>query len=210
MNFKNQLVEDAYKDFTPSVNVKKTVQILLEYVPREDTAHLQSIILTNTAALSRGRRRQKSSSGASIPFVAGLYHRTWKGNPAYIEIFVDNILSRAEKYELWFTFFRNLLFATVLYHEIGHHVQYMSKSKLVSREAYAEKYATHLKRHFVQRRYWYVKKIYWLLKKVGVVRLITRGNRKFKRPFSSNRNVSKPSPGGTQQSLPSEMRAFIL
>ncbi len=35
-------------------------------------------------------------------------------------------------------------------------------------------------------------------------------NRKFKRPFSSNPKVAKLSPGGAQQSLPSEMRAFNL
>ena len=37
-----------------------------------------------------------------------------------------------------------------------------------------------------------------------------RGNRNFKRPFSSNKKVAKPSPGGKQQSPPSEMREFIL
>jgi len=35
-------------------------------------------------------------------------------------------------------------------------------------------------------------------------------NRNFKRPFSSNKKVAKPSPGGKQQSPPSEMREFIL
>jgi hypothetical protein len=87
------LIQEVYKDYTPSVNVKKIVKILLEYVPPEDLAYLQSIVLTNTAALSRERKRQRSSSGASIPLLGGLCTQTWKGQPAYIEIFVDNILN---------------------------------------------------------------------------------------------------------------------
>ncbi len=38
----------------------------------------------------------------------------------------------------------------------------------------------------------------------------TLGNRNFKRPFSSNKKVAKPSPEGKQQSPPSEMREFTL
>src|SRR5680860_539394 len=125
------LIQEVYKDYTPSVNVKKTVQILLQYVSHQDLAHLQSIILTNTPALSRARKRQRSSSGASISDVLGRYHPGWKGQAAYIEIYVDNIFNDGSWYDLKLPVLRNLMFAKVLYHEIGHHIQVISNSKLV-------------------------------------------------------------------------------
>ena len=135
------MIQEIYKDYTPEVNVRKIIQILLEYVPPEDLGHLQSIVLTNTAVLSRRRKRQRSSSGAPISRVLGRCHQRWKGQPAYIEIFVDNILSEASWYDLRIPMLRNLMFAKVLYHEIGHHVQVISNSKLVKEEAFADKYA---------------------------------------------------------------------
>jgi len=50
MGLKKPLVQEVYKDFTPAVNVKKTVQMLLGYVPPEDLIGIHEIILTNTGA----------------------------------------------------------------------------------------------------------------------------------------------------------------
>lgn len=157
MNQSTSLIQEIYKDYTPSVNVKKTVQILLQYVSPQDLAHLQSIILTNTAALSRARKRQRSSSGASISDVLGRCHYRCKGQLAYIEIFVDNILNSGSWYDLRIPMLRNLMFAKVLYHEIGHHVQVISNSKLIKEEAFADKYATRLKKRFLQQNYRYLR-----------------------------------------------------
>ena len=178
MSQKRSLVQEIYKDYTPQVNAKKTVQILLNYVPPEDLAHLQSIVLTNTLALSRKRKRQRSSSGASISDVLGRYHPGWKGQAAYIEIYVDNILSDASWYELRIPMLRNLMFSKVLYHEIGHHVQVISNSQLVKEEAFADKYAHRLDKRFVRQRYGHYrplwKSFYWFIKKVGLVKFIER------------------------------------
>ena len=150
----------------------------MEYVPPQDLAYLQSIVLTKTAALSRERKRKRSSSGASIPFVGGLYTQTWKGQPAYIEIFVDNILNSGSWYDLRVPIMRKRMFAKVLYHEIGHHVQVISNSKLVQKEAFADKYAACLGKCFSQQRYRYLRPfllplinaILWFIRKIGLVK----------------------------------------
>ncbi|WP_342348468.1 hypothetical protein [uncultured Nitrospira sp.] len=172
------MVQEIYKDYTPEVNVRKIIQILLEYVPPEDLAHLQSIVLTNTAALSRKRKRQRGASGAPISRVLGRCQQRWKGQLANIEIFVDNILSDASWYDLRIPMLRNGMFANVLYHEIGHHVQVISNSQLVKEEAFADKYARRLKKRFVRQRYGHYrplwKSFYWFIKKVGLVKFIER------------------------------------
>jgi hypothetical protein len=174
MNQKRSLVQENYKDYTPQVNAKKTVQILLNYVPPEDLANLQSIVLTNTAALSRKRKRQRSSSGAPISDVLGRYHPGWKKQPANIEIYVDTIFNDASWYDLKLPILRNLMFAKVLYHEIGHHIQIISNSKLVKGEAFADKYASRLSNRMFRQRYGHFRPLwnsfYWFIQKVGFVR----------------------------------------
>lgn len=170
------LIQEVYKDYSPPVNVMKTVEVLLGYVPPKDLGHLQSIVLTNTGALSRGRKRERSSSGAFISQVLGRYHHGWKGQPAYIEIYVDNILDSASWYDLRLPMLRNWMLAKVLYHEIGHHIQAISNSKLVKGEAFAEKYAARLRKRFSQERYGYFrplwKSFFWFIKKIGLVKYI--------------------------------------
>ena len=182
------LIQEVYKDYTPSVNVKKIVKILLQYVPPEDLAHLQTIVLMNTAALSRERKRQRSSSGASILEVMGRYHPGYKEQPAYIEIYVDNILEGRSDFYLKLPFSRNFLFAEVLFHEIGHHVQYWSKSKLTDKEVFADKHAVELSRMFFRQHYWFLRPfkvpimvLSWFMKKLRLVELVEKHGRVEKR-----------------------------
>lgn len=174
MNFKTHLVQEVYSDYEPPVNVKKTVQVLLEYVPPEDLAHLESIVLTNTAALSRRKKRQRSSSQAPLSRVLGRYYQRWKGEPAHIELYVDNSLEGASWYDLRLPVFRNWMFAKILYHEIGHHVQVISNAQRVKKEDFAERYAARLLKRFCQERYGHLrpwtKPIFWSLKKVGFLK----------------------------------------
>ena len=147
-------------------------------MPPQDLAHLKEIILTNTGALSRERKRHRGSSGAPISRILGRYSQRWKGQPAYIEIFVNNILEDVSWFDRRIPVLRNSMFAKVLYHEIGHHVQMISNSKLVKKEAFADEYALRLRRRFAQHRYrhirpWY-KAFYWFIKKIGLVKLIDR------------------------------------
>ena len=173
MSQKRSLVQENYKDYIPQVNVKKTVQILLNYVPPEDLAHLQFIVLTNTAALSRARKRQRRSSGAPLSRVMGRCYQRWKGQPAYIELYVDNILKDVSWYDLRLPMFRNWMFAKILYHEIGHHVQVLSNAKLVKEEVFAEKYAASLKKSFSRQRYGYLRFLLPLIKVcLGFIRII--------------------------------------
>lgn len=175
------VIQEAYKDYTPPINVIKTVEVLLEYVPPEDLGHLQSIVLTNTGALSRDRKRRRRTSGAPISHVRGLYHQAWNRQPAEIEIFVDNTINCGSWYDLRVPILRKMMFAEVLYHEIGHHVQVISNSKLVQKEAFADKYAARFRKRFLQKRYRYLRPfvpfllplinaILWCIRRIALVK----------------------------------------
>ena len=179
MDLKTPCVQEVYKDFTPSVNVKNTVEILLGHVPPEDLAGLGEILLTNTAALSRERKRRRRSSRSPISDVLGRYYQAWKGQPARIEIFVDNILKSWPRYGPRLPFVRKFMFYEVLYHEIGHHVQYVSNSQLIEKEDFAERYKKKLSSRFFRQRYLYCrplrllgKALYWVCKKTGFVKYV--------------------------------------
>ena len=118
-------VTEHYKDFKPEVNALATVNRLVKGIKDEYLNGLDAIVLTNTDALNRQRRRQKTWSRkrkvAVATDAAGLYHRAWKGEKAWIEIFVNHI-PLPPRYLRWIPLLRDLVFADVLFHELGHHI----------------------------------------------------------------------------------------
>ena len=66
MSLSKPLVKEVYMDYQPSVNVLKTINVLLECVPPQFLSGLDEVVLTNAGSLSRERRRrQKGPSRAA-------------------------------------------------------------------------------------------------------------------------------------------------
>jgi hypothetical protein len=174
-------IQELYTDYTPSVNVKRTIETLLFSVPSKTLAGLQEIILTNVSGLSREQRRIKGILGTRPSQSKGRYHPEGKGRPAQIYLFVDNILEDRSGFYLKLPFSKNFLFAEVLFHEIGHHVQYWSKSKLTDKEGFANRQAAELSRKFFRQHYWYllpfkvpIKVLNWFMKKLRVAEWVAK------------------------------------
>jgi len=73
------------------------------------------------------------------------------------------------------------MFKKTLYHEIGHHVQFISKSKLGSDEAFADTYKAKISKRMIRQRYWYLRPLvlpgrmfFWFIEKVGIVKYIEK------------------------------------
>lgn len=164
MKSQRPLIQETYKEYTPPVNVANAVQTLLAYVPSKYLAGLDQIVLTNAASLSQERRRQKTALGSPTPNVKGLYHQLWNGQPAWIEIFVDNTLQEWPSKLIKLPFFRNYALSEALYHEIGHHIQFTKKLQFGDGEAFAEQYESKLFRLFFRKRYWYLQPIIFPLR----------------------------------------------
>ncbi len=171
-------IREDYKDYGPPVNVKRTIENLLSYVPPEDLGGLEEIVLTNVTALPRRDRRRKGNTGGLPANRLGHYCSKSNNRKANIVIFVDNVLKKYAPWSLKVPFLKNHLFAEVVFHEIGHHVQATSgvdlkRISVSGEEAFADRYAEKIRKIFIGKHYWYLKRfpvllrIYgWLLKKI--------------------------------------------
>lgn len=131
------------------------------------------IVLTNHDALSHDKRRRKLwSRRRKVPlkYALGSYHQAWKGDPAWIDLFVDRITAY---YTFPFMFRLPILpympFGEVLYHEIGHHIHKTIRPEFQEREDVADKWRDKLTRRFIRQQYWYLMPV--LLPLAGTVQL---------------------------------------
>src|SRR5712672_1489706 len=118
-------VREFFLEWTPPFDVKATVSRMLGAVPSRYLVGLRTVVLTNTHALSPRRKKGKIPSHKRrirADECNGLYHHAFRGDPPWIEIFVDNIFRNAPSFVVRLALFREILLAKTLYHELGHHV----------------------------------------------------------------------------------------
>jgi hypothetical protein len=152
-------VEERYRDWSPPVSVAHAVTQMIEGVPERFTAGMDSIILTNASGLNHSDRRSKVTAAGHKVRIAesgGLYHQAWKGKPAWIELFIDNIFAGIPQRALRFSFLRDMVLGSVLFHEIGHHVHRTCAPEFREKEDVAEDWSVRLLGPYMRRRYWYL------------------------------------------------------
>jgi len=153
-------VSEHYRDWQPPVDGKRTVEYLLRQVPEAYLAGLGGVVLTNAGGLARGRRRARTwvrGRKIAIEDARGLYHATWKGQPAWIELFIDRICGRCPRWVLRVGLIREWLFAEVLFHEVGHHVHATARKEHADRESVADRWRDAILATYVRGRYWYLR-----------------------------------------------------
>ena len=161
------MIVESYRDFEPPAEFKRSVEMLLRYVPQEYLVGLKSIVLTNRAALNRNQRRQKIWSRnrkVRLAECRGSYSREWKSSPATVWLYVDNILQSEPEALRRIPILRYYSTGEVLYHEIGHHIHSVHEPVYEGRENVAEDWSRRLWRHFLRTRYWYLTPFLYLLR----------------------------------------------
>jgi len=150
-------INEAYRDYTPPVNVLKTLHRLLRTVPGKYLRGLDCIVLTNEAGMSRkdrvGRvwsRRRKFDKSR----VLGRYHGSSRDCP-YIELRVDKIISSLNGTFLRIPLLREIGFGSVLFHELGHHIHHKICPQHEEKEDVADQWAKKLIGNFIRKQYWY-------------------------------------------------------
>lgn len=152
-------IYENYGFYKPRMNVRKMVDELLMEVAPEYLQGLGSIVLSSQTRLPRKDRRKKFlSRGRKIPSsdVLGFYSQSWKGRPAYIELYVDKILAQAPSWILYIPMARFILIASVLYHELGHHLHKTQYPEFKEKEDVAEEWRRKLTKAAIRKRYRYV------------------------------------------------------
>lgn len=154
---KSVKVREAYRDYTPTIDVAAIVRQLLDTVPGKYLRGLDCVVLTNEAALPRrdrigrvwSRKRKFDKS-----HVLGRYHRQTRDHAAYIELRIDKIIRWIEEVPAAFLF-RKLLFGHVLFHELGHHIHRTIRPEYREKEDVADNWSANLNVNFVRKTYWY-------------------------------------------------------
>jgi hypothetical protein len=167
-----EIVEN-YRDFEPTANFRMLLEDLLDAVPAKYLVGLKTIVLANQSALTRDERRQKIWSRnrkIRLAEARGSYYRATKSSPATVWLYVDNILRSESPWFRRLPILRYYELATVLYHEIGHHIHAVHRPVFEGKEEVAEDWSKKLFGRFCRLRYWYLRPfVYtiWLLIELG-------------------------------------------
>jgi hypothetical protein len=152
-------VEVVYRDYKPPVDAERAIRQMIELTSPEYLAGLRSVVVRNSGSLNHNGRRAKTWSRKRKVVVrdcGGVYHQKWKGEPAWIEVFVDNILDGWPRAFLWVPLVRDKLIGDALFHEIGHHVHSTRAPEHREKENVADKWRKRLGRAYMRKKYWYV------------------------------------------------------
>ena len=128
-------------------------------IPQKYIGGLKTIVVRESTTLNHKRRRSKTylrKVKVKIKECLGLYHQKWNREPAWIELFIDNIYDGVPKFVLFIPFFRELILAQVLHHEIGHHIHYTKIPEFKEKEDVAEKWTGKLFNYYFWHTYWYI------------------------------------------------------
>lgn len=161
-------VIESYVNYSPPLDYSAIAKRLLATVPDKYSIGLASVVLSNlsgqprrlrTGTLPRRGRRIKRER------VAGLYHPEWRGQKAWIQVFVDQIKMPPRPFR-WIRPLRELLFGDVLYHELGHHAHTI-RPEYREKEDVAENWRVRFSVNHLRQSYWL---LYWVLRVAASLR----------------------------------------
>lgn len=156
---------ENYRNWQPSINAGIIVRRLIDTIPVRYLIGLHSIVLTNSSGLNHQQRHTKTKSRGkkvAISSALGSYHQAFRGKPATIELFVDNIVNHSFRKFLWIPFFRDFAFAQTVFHELGHHLHVTQAREFKEKEDVADKWARKLSVMYFRRQHSYLLPIAWV------------------------------------------------
>lgn len=167
------VIREFYNDFVPPRYVRKLVSNLVSSVPTKYLRGLDCVVLTNQSGHPRRHRLGKvTSRKRRVPQsrVLGRYYRAHQGKPAWIELFVDNLSAGVSSHSL-VPFVRTAIFAHVLFHEVGHHIDATVRPEFRDKEDIADSWSKRLLRIYFRERYRFprpiAKALGWMIKAIA-------------------------------------------
>jgi hypothetical protein len=153
-------IVEHYRDWQPPSRVRSVVEDLLGATPSHYLRGLRSVVLTNSGSLTGPRRRGKTRSRqrkVAVSRCLGLYHGAWRGQPAHIEIFVDNCLAPLPVRLRRVAIFQELQLGPTYFHEIGHHIHSTVAPEHCEREDVADRWSRQLFRAYFRQRHGFLR-----------------------------------------------------
>lgn len=155
-------VVEGYKDYVPPRGVRRTIDRLLSSLPEHYLSGLESVVLTNADAVGRGKTRRLGGRKHDLRDCRGFHYPQSANGKPWIEIIVDNTIADYPPWVIWVPLIRDVLFAEVVFHEVGHHLN--ATVGLIARgeESAAERWGQRLGRSYLQKHYWYLRPFFWV------------------------------------------------
>jgi len=152
-------VREDYRDYKPPAWVSKTVRQLLDSLSERHVGGLSAIVLTESALISKGRTRRVAGKKYAMKECLGFYYQKTHRYPATVFLVVDNIIgARPPRY--WrIPPFRHVDVGTILFHEIGHHLNHTRRTVAGGEEASADEWGRRLTRMHFWAKYWYLRPV---------------------------------------------------
>ena len=165
-------IHENYKEYQAPLWVRPTVERLLASLQSQHIGGLRSVVLSDSAAVGRGRTGRVKGRKYNRHDCRGFYHEAWRGEAPWIELVIDNILASQAASLLRWQLFRDLAIGRTLYHEVGHHLHATVGSAAEGGEASAENWRKRLSKLHGRKRYWYLRPLrlfllafLWLLRR---------------------------------------------
>ena len=163
-------VRESHINYRPPRHVLSTVTKLLRDLPSQALSGLESVVLTNSQAVGRGKTHRVKGRKYARRSCLGIYHPKESSEQPWIEIVVDNAIvcffPRGLTRFSYVPILREMPLADVLFHEIGHHLDHTVGAPAPSGESAAEAWQKRLLRSYMQKRLWVLIPLMRLTKRV--------------------------------------------
>ena len=184
-------VREDYQNYTPPAWLSETVRQLLESLSDQHVGGLSAIVLTESALIGKGRTRRVAGRKYAMKDCLGFYHPRWQSEPPAIFLIVDNILADKPPICWRLPFSRDIFLGSVLFHEVGHHINDTVGSLAGGEEASADAWERRLWRIHVRKKYGYLRPVFKPLRLIagGLLRILRRRARR-RESFGSHRSAN--------------------
>jgi len=152
-------IQENYKNYDAPRAALKSAERMVRYTPQKYLIGLNYINLTNTDALKRKYRRQKTKfrkRKISLNHSAGWYVEKWNKQPAYIDLLNDKIFLDYPSWALKIGFVSDIALSGTFFHELGHHIHKTQAPEHNEMEDVADKWKSRLSRKYFWKRYWHI------------------------------------------------------
>lgn len=149
-------IRESYRAYAAPEWVRRTVDRLLSSIAEQHLNGLGTIVLTDSAAIGRGKTQRVGGRKYERKDCLGFYHARQRGEPAWIELVVDKVVAGLPRPFDRLQLARDVVVSEALFHEIGHYLQATLGSAARSGESGAEDWRRRLARIHFRKRYWYL------------------------------------------------------
>lgn len=144
-------IHDNCEGSPVSPGVRDAVERLLEALPPGHLAGLESVVLSNSMAVGKGKTSRVLGRKYKRNECLGFYHPASDGSAAWVELVVDRILPFNLPWWAPRKLILDMLFSKTLYHEVGHHLDDTIGSPARTGERAADSWATILRKQYFRR-----------------------------------------------------------